>query len=250
MVVVGLAAAAWLAVLILMGGMDRGPGTPLHELPAFIISWVVMLTAMMLPSELNYIGAFGLLLKGRGKPAVEHRRRVQSFIAGYFIAWVAYGLVAYCLDAAIRAVNLEMMAWYRDGPYLAGAVLVGAGLYQISPLKHACLKGCRSPLSFFARYWQEGDLGAVGMGFRHGLVCVGCCWALMAVVFAVGAMSITWMALLTVFMFAEKVLPHGRRLALPIAFFLWIMGFWIAISPATAPLLRDPLIFASICKGF
>lgn len=250
MVVVALGAAAWLAMLVLMGGMDQGPGTPLHELPVFLVGWIVMLTAMMLPSELNYVGAFGLLLKGRGKPAAERRRRVQSFIAGYFVAWVGYGLVAYLLDSAVRALNLEMAAWYRDGPYLAGAVLIGAGLYQVSPLKHACLKGCRSPLSFFARYWRDGDLGAVRMGVRHGLVCVGCCWALMAVMFAVGAMSLTWMALLTVFMFAEKVLPHGRKLTLLIAGFLWIMGIWIAVSPTTAPLLKDPLIFGSICKGF
>lgn len=87
------------------------------------------------------------------------------------------------------------------------------------------------------------------MGARHGLVCVGCCWALMAVMFAVGAMSLTWMALLTAFMFAEKVLPKGRALAVPIAIFLWAMGLWIAVSPDTAPLLKDPMMFGSVCKG-
>lgn len=240
---VALGLAAWLAILVLMAGMDQGPGTPLHDLPMFLAGWVIMLTAMMLPSELNYIGAFGVLLRGRGKTPVERQRRMHSFIAGYGIAWIAYGLVAYLLDSAVRAVNPDMMAWNRAGPYLAGAVLIGAGLYQLSPLKHACLKSCRSPLSFFAGYWREGDIGAVAMGFQHGLVCVGCCWALMAVMFGVGVMSFAWMALLTVFMFAEKMLPQGKKLTTPIAVFLGVMGIWIALSPATAPLLKHQLLY-------
>lgn len=249
-IVVTLSLAAWLAVLVFMAGMDHGPGTPLHDLPIFLVGWVVMLTAMMLPSELNYIGAFGVLLGGRARPATARQRMMLSFIAGYGIAWIAYGLAAYLLDSAIRAVNLEMIAWHRAGPHFAGAVLIGAALYQLSPLKHACLKGCRSPLSFFARYWREGDLGSAAMGFRHGLVCVGCCWALMGVMFAVGAMSLSWMALLTLFMFGEKMLPGGRKLTTPIAVFLGTMGLWIAFSPETAPLLKDPMVFASVCGGF
>ena len=250
-IVVALSLVAWLAVLLHMAGMDHGPGTPLHDLPMFLAGWVVMLTAMMLPSELNYLGAFNVLLRGRGKPAIERQRRMLSFIAGYGVAWIGYGLAANLLDSAIRAVNLEMMAWNRAGPYFAGTVLIGAALYQLSPLKHACLKGCRSPLSFFARYWREGDLGSIAMGFRHGLVCVGCCWALMGLMFAVGAMSLSWMALLTLLMFAEKMLPKGRKLTTPIAIFLGAMGVWIAFSPETAPLLKVPMMFASIiCRGF
>lgn len=171
------------------------------------------------------------------------------FVAGYAVAWVAYGLVAFLLDLVVRVVSPDAISWNRAGPLLAGAVLIGAGFYQVSSLKHACLKGCRSPLSFFARYWRGGNFGAVAMGTRHGFVCVGCCWALMAVMFAVGAMSVTWMVLLTLFMFAEKVLPKGHRLAIPIAVFLWGMGLWIALSPETAPLLKDPMMFASICSA-
>jgi predicted metal-binding membrane protein len=116
-----------------------------------------------------------------------------------------------------------------------------AGLYQVSALKHSCLNHCRSPLSFFARHWRQGRQGAVRMGLRHGLVCVGCCWALTAVMFAMGIMSLTWMALLTLFMFVEKVAPRGHALTIPIACFLWTMGLWIAVSPETAPLLKDPI---------
>ncbi len=246
-VVVGLSLAAWLAALIFMAGMDEGPGTPLHGLPVFLAGWIVMLTAMMLPSELAYIGAFAALLESRGVSAARSRR-VACFIAGYGIAWVAYGLAAYVLDLAVRAVSPEMIAWNRGGPILAGSVLIVAGLYQVSSLKQVCLTHCRTPLSFFARHWRDGGIGAVAMGLRHGLSCVGCCWALMAVMFALGAMSLTWMALLALFMFAEKVLPNGRGLTIPIACFLWIMGIWIALSPETAPLLTSPLMFGGgIC---
>ncbi len=249
MTVLALSLSAWLCALVLMSGMDEGPGTPLHNLPVFLAGWVVMLTAMMLPSELNYIAAFAAVLRSRDRASAARPSVMTSFVAGYGIAWVAYGLGAYLLDLAIRAVSPEMIAWNRAGPSLAGSVLIIAGLFQVSSLKQVCLTGCRTPLSFFARYWREGNLGAVTMGFRHGLVCVGCCWALMAVMFAVGAMSLTWMALLTLFMFAEKVLPKGQKLAIPIASFLCVMGIWIAVSPGTAPLLKDPMMFASICRG-
>jgi len=243
--IVVLSLSAWLGVLVLMGGMDEGPGTPLHDLPVFLASWVVMLTAMMLPSELNYIGAFAALRKVRDRASVAWTRVMVCFVAGYGIAWVAYGLAAYLLDSAVRAVSPEIIAWNRAGPLLAGSVLIIAGLYQVSSLKQACLTGCRSPLSFFARYWREGDFGAVVMGARHGMVCVGCCWAMMAVMFAVGAMSITWMALLTLVMFAEKVLPKGRTLTMPIACFFCAMGIWIVMSPETAPLLKNSMMFGT-----
>jgi predicted metal-binding membrane protein len=250
MIVVAISVSAWLVALAFMGGMDEGPGTPLHKLPVFLAGWIVMLTAMMLPSELNYIGAFSSLVRGREQGSGRRRALMAWFISGYGIAWIAYGLAAFLLDSLVRAVSPpEAIAWNRAGPYLAGAVLIGAGLFQVSSLKHVCLKGCRSPLGFFARYWKEGSFGAVSMGVRHGLVCVGCCWALMGVMFAVGAMSLTWMALLTLIMFAEKVLPQGRSLTKPIAWFLWVMGFWIALSPSTAPLLKDPMMFASLCGG-
>jgi predicted metal-binding membrane protein len=239
-VVVGLAIAAWVSMLATNAGMDQGPGTPLHNLPMFLTAWVVMLTAMMLPSELNYIGAYGILLRGRGTGAGERHRRIWSFILGYGVAWLAYGLAAYFLDSVLRAVGVRWIMWKSTGPYLVASTLVLAAAYQLSPLKHACLKGCRSPLSFFSRYWRQGDSGAVSMGLRHGMVCVGCCWALMAVMFAVGAMSLPWMAALTLFMFAEKMLPIGRALTVPIACVLVSAGIWIAASPSTAPLIKLP----------
>lgn len=249
MIVTAVSVAAWLSVLVLMAGMDEGPGTPLHNFPIFLVGWIIMLTAMMLPSELNYLGAFAAVLRTRGGAPGKQIRAMISFITGYGIAWIAYGLAAYIVDFAIRTADFQFITWDRGGPTLAGLVLIGAGFYQISSLKHSCLMGCRSPLAFFGRYWRDGNYGAIVMGTHHGLVCVGCCWALMGVMFAVGAMSLTWMALLTVFMFAEKVMPNGQKLAIPIASFLWIMGIWIALFPDTAPLLKNPLMLGSICLG-
>lgn len=150
MVVLLASLAAWLGVLVFMAGMDEGPGTPQHNLPAFLVGWVVMLTAMMLPSELNYVAAFAAVLRSRNGVSVAPVRLVASFIAGYGVAWIAYGLAAYLLDLLVRTISPEMIAWNRAGPYIAGTVLVIAGVYQISSLKHVCLTGCRTPLSFWA----------------------------------------------------------------------------------------------------
>jgi predicted metal-binding membrane protein len=241
--IITLSLTAWFCVLVFMGGMDEGPGTPLHNLPVFLVGWVVMLTAMMLPSELNYIGTFAALLEPRDMTFVARIRLMACFVTGYGIAWAAYGLAAYLLDSVVRTISPDSITWNGTGSVLAGSVLLIAGAYQVSSLKQACLKGCRSPLAFFAHYWKDGKFNALTMGVRHGVVCVGCCWAMMAVMFVVGAMSLTWMALLTLLMFAEKVLPMGRTLAMPIACFFFAMGVWVIMSPETAPLLKNPMMF-------
>lgn len=241
-----LSLAGWIGALIVMGDMDQGPGTPLHDIPTFLICWVIMLTAMMLPSEIQYVRTYAALLDSAAVRSGQ-TSGVACLIAGYGAAWIAYGMLAYILDAAVRASAIDAVTWFGIGPPLAGAVLILAGAYQVSPWKQACLTHCRSPLSYFAYNWRPGRLGGLRMGLRHGLVCVGCCWALMAVMFAVGAMSLVWMGLLTLIMFVEKIFPLGHRLTLPIAVFLWIMGVWIAVSPDTAPLLKDPFLFGSLC---
>lgn len=242
---------AWTVALIVMAGMDRGPGTPLHDFPTFLVGWVIMLAAMMLPSEVNYIRAYAALLDGRVASQRERVLSLGSFIAGYGLAWIAYGVVAFGLDAIVRETASDIIFLYRAGPLLAGATLILAGVYQVSSLKRACLTHCRSPISYFARHWRYGRRGALRMGLSHGLVCVACCWALMAVMFAVGAMSLIWMGLLAFLMFAEKIFPFGHKLAVPTALLLWAMGLWIVFSPDTAPLFQDALLFGSaICRAF
>lgn len=239
--IVAISILAWLYMVAAMGDMDQGPGTPLHDFPTFLIGWVIMLTAMMLPSEITYVNAYALFLKGGAAPPRDRFANVLFFIAGYGVVWTAYGAAAFLLDSLLRVYAPPFASWSCAGPLLAGLVLIVAGLYQVSPLKQACLTHCRSPISHLTRHWHPGPLGALRMGASHGLVCVGCCWALMAVIFAVGAMSLVWMGLLTLLMFAEKILPLGGRLTVPIAALLCAMGIWIAVSPATAPLLKEPL---------
>lgn len=245
LVIVALSLSAWLALLMFMGGMDDGSETPLQRLPFFLAGWVVMLTAMMLPTELNYIVTLAAIIKLRDITPVARIRLMLCFIAGYTTSWVAYGLVAYFLNSVFRVVCTDLATLNGDGPMMSGYVLIFAGLYQVSALKQACLKGCRSPLAFFAQHWDEGEINALTMGIRHGIVCLGCCWAMMAVMFTVSIMSLTWMALLTLIMFAEKMLPKGRALTIPIACFLWVMGTWIIVSPETAPLLNNSMVFSA-----
>lgn len=244
--VCAVGAAAWAVALMTMADMDAGPGTALHSLPFFVVSWVVMLSAMMLPSELAYVATLAALVQTRGRSA---RRVLPAFVSGYGLAWIGYGVVAWSLDRIVRTIAGDALSWTQSGPVAAATVLIVAGCFQVSRLKAECLKHCRTPMGFFARNWREGTFGALAMGVQHGTVCVACCWALMAVMFAVGAMSLTWMALLTVMMMSEKLLPRGDRLTLPIACLLWAMGLWIALSPATAPMLKDPLVFGSLCRS-
>ena len=243
---VALSILGWIASLIVIGDMDRGPGTPLHDFPTFLIGWAIMLTAMMLPSEILYVKVYATLLEGgieKQHEQVDRFTCVTYFIAGYGIAWIVYGIIAFILDAVVRESTFDFIAWHRTGSMLAGSVLFLAGVYQVSSLKHACLTHCRSPLSYFARNWRHGRCGSLRMGLSHGFVCVGCCWALMGVMFAVGSMSLIWMGFLTFLMFAEKIFPFGHQLTIPIAAFLWVMGIWIAVSPESVPLLKDSLLF-------
>ena len=244
--IVSLSILGWIAYLIVMGDMEPKQGTLFLDFPTFLSSWVIMLTAMMLPSEILYIKVYATLLES----SIENQQKKVSgftcviyFIAGYGIAWMIYGIVAFFLDTVFRESIFYFIPWHQAKSMLASSVLFLAGIYQVSSLKHACLTHCRSPLSYFARNWQHGTSGSLRMGLFHGFVCVGCCWALMGVMFAVGSMSLIWMGFLTFLMFAEKILPCGHKLTIPIAAFLWVMGIWIAVSPESAPLLKDSLLF-------
>lgn len=236
-VVVGATLAAWVLVLVRMRGMDAGPGTDLGSVGWYVGIWVTMTAAMMLPSALPMVLLFSKL-------ATESSRRpglaTALFVGGYLIAWTGYGLVAYALFRLVRAADPAFLAWDRAGPAVAGAVIVLAGLYQLTPAKQACLRHCRTPLSFVMHHWHAGRLGAVRMGAEHGAWCVGCCWALMLVLFAVGVMSITWMVIVATAIFAEKALPFGERLAQGLAVGLVGLGIWVALAPGSVPGLTTP----------
>ncbi len=149
-------------------------------------------------------------------------------------------MLAFGLFRLIRALDPSFLAWDRAGPEIAGAVIALAGIYQLTPLKRVCLRSCRTPLSFVMHHWHKGAGGAVRMGIEHGAWCIGCCWALMVLLFAVGVMSITWMVLVAAIVFAEKVLPIGEQVAKVIAVVLIALGIWVAVAPGSVPGLTRP----------
>jgi predicted metal-binding membrane protein len=228
-----LAAAllAWIVAVDRMRGMDAGPGTDLGGLAWFLGIWVTMMAAMMLPSAAPMTLMFARV-SSSSPPSV--------FVAGYLAVWTAYGLAAYGAYRLVTAAGTEWLAWDRAGPYVAGGAIAAAGLYQLSPLKEVCLRYCRGPFHYVVHGWPKGRLGALRMGVEHGAYCIGCCWGLMVVLFALGVMSLFWMALVAGVVFAEKVLPQGLRLSRVFALVLVALGIWVAVAPGQVPALTDP----------
>jgi predicted metal-binding membrane protein len=235
---VGLVTLA--ATIYLMAGMISGPGAELGQLGWFTAAWTLMMAAMMLPSVAPMALTFARVTGERAQKSQAVFVPTWIFILGYLAAWTAFGLVAYSVDHVIRLLDIAWLEWNRGGPIVAGVPIVAAGFYQLTPFKRVCLTHCRSPLDFFLASWREGRGGALRMGFLHGLYCVGCCWGLMVVLFAVGVMSLFWMALIAVLIFAEKVFRVGPRLAPVIGILLVAMGLWIALAPTTVPGLHAP----------
>jgi predicted metal-binding membrane protein len=237
--ILGAALVAWAVLVDRMGRMDAGPGTDLGGLASYLVIWVTMMAAMMLPSVAPMALLFARISRDRRR---EGRAFVPTwiFLAGYLFAWMAYGLGAYGALRVVTAAGTGWLAWDRAGPYVAGIAVAAAGLYQLSPLKELCLRHCRGPLHYVLHGWRPGRLGALQMGAEHGVHCVGCCWGLMVILFAVGVMSLFWMVVVAAAIFAEKVLPQGLRISRALALASVALGLWIAVAPSSVPGLTDP----------
>jgi predicted metal-binding membrane protein len=237
---IGIGLATLVATIYLMDGMISGPGAELGEFGWFVCTWTLMMAAMMLPSVAPMVLTFARITRERASKGRAIFVPTWIFVFGYFAAWTVFGLAAYWIDHLIRSLDLAWLAWDRQGPRVAGTAIVAAGLYQLTPIKRTCLAQCRSPLEFFLESWRQGAAGALRMGIHHGLYCVACCWGLMLVLFAVGVMSLFWMAVIAILIFAEKVLPSGRRLAPMFGIAVIALGVWIAIAPMSVPGLHSP----------
>jgi predicted metal-binding membrane protein len=218
----GGAIAAWAVSIVRMRGMDAGPGTDLDGLGWYLGIWVTMTAAMMLPSAAPAAGRVARLAR---------REPTLLFTAGYLAVWTGYGLLAYGVFRLVTSLDLGWLAWDQGGPYAAGGVIVAAGLYELTPLKGLTLRRCHSAPHGGNAFWS---------GLTHGIDCVGCSGALMAVLFVLGAMSLVWMAVVAVAIFTEKVLPRGPRLVPVFAAALVALGIWVAVSPASVPGLTEP----------
>jgi len=226
----GAALAAWAVAVQQMRGMDAGPGTDLGAFGWFIGIWLTMMAAMMLPSAAPAVLMFSRLRGGA---------HTSPFVGGYLLAWTLYGAAGYAVFRGVREFAPSFVAWDARGPWVAGGALVAAGIYQLTPLKGACLRHCRSPLHFLVG-GRPGALGALRAGVGHGGYCVGCCSGLMLALFALGVMSLFWMGIVAAAILVEKALPSGDRLARLFGVLLLALGIWVASSAATVPGLTQP----------
>ncbi|HMO44409.1 MAG TPA: DUF2182 domain-containing protein [Rubrivivax sp.] len=221
----GWAALAWLATHMdselaswtMPGDADWQAGQAL----AVLLMWGVMMAAMMLPSALPMLRAFVDLSRRRGE-----RARPLAFVAAYLAVWLAFSAAATGAQWALQAAGwIDPMARSTSAP-LTAALLLIAGAYQFSPLKRLCLAGCRTPLGFLVGEWRGGVRGAVRMGLRHGVMCLGCCAPLMALLFVGGVMNLAWVAALAIAAAIEKMAPQGERLARWLGLALLAAGAW------------------------
>lgn len=196
-------------------------------LPLFIM-WVVMMVAMMLPSATPMILTFAAVARNRR----QHQRPyvpVAVFVSGYLVVWGGFSAVATIGQWLLhRAALLSPMMVSRSA-LLGGALLLLAGVFQFTPLKRNCLTHCRAPLEFISARWREGAGGAFLMGLEHGLYCIGCCWALMALLFVLGVMNLLWIALLTILVGLEKILPHRSYISRGTGVMLALLGLWVLV---------------------
>ncbi len=221
--------------------MDAGPGTDPGALGFFLSTWVVMMAAMMLPAVAPMVLAYR---------AVQHDRRSHGtsenlgdtalLLAGYLAIWAAAGLLGYALLEAGRSLDGGLFAWHRAGRFIAAGVLAAAALYQLTPAKNKCLSRCRGRHAFLLEGWRDGRDGALRIGMEHGAWCLGCCWALMAALFALGAMSVGWMALISVLVAAERLLPWRALATTGVASLLAAVAIGVAAAPAQVPMLTIP----------
>jgi len=237
-----LAVVAWLVTDERMGGMDAGPATDPGALGFYVGVWVVMMAAMMFPSVAPMVVAYAHIQskrRERGR-AGSGPAAVGMFVVGYLVSWTAFGLAAYGLLELGRALSIDALAWDAAGPYVAGVVMLGAAVYQLTPAKDVCLRKCRGPLAFVLGSWKPGYDGALRMGVEHGGWCVGCCWALMAALFALGVMSVGWMAFVAALIAFEKLLPWKSVANLGVAVVLALLAIGVAFAPQRVPGLTLP----------
>lgn len=202
--------AAPMDMMVNMGMMmDSGWGVP--DIFLAFMMWAVMMVGMMSASATPLLLLFAQMHPQR--PERGGRLAVLMFGLGYIAIWLGFSLSATLVQWALHQAALLSSTMALANPRAGGAILIAAGAYQLTPAKGACLRHCQSPLGFLVSNWREGSRGALQMGLRHGTYCLGCCWALMAVLFAVGVMNLAWVGVLTAFVLLEKVGPKGARLA-------------------------------------
>ncbi len=208
-----------------MSGPDVSPWSPGALLPLTLM-WAEMMVAMMIPSAAPVILTFARVNRER---RLQQRPYVATalFVVGYLALWTGFSLVAAIAQWVLHGTALLSAGMKSTSPFVAGSLLIFAGLFQFTSWKNACLDHCRSPLSFLLTEWREGRKGAVIMGLRHGAYCTGCCWLLMALLFVAGVMNMLWVAVITLLVLLEKIAPRRTRLTRLTGFLFVAWGAWV-----------------------
>ena len=236
---VGAAAFAWLGLIRSAKGMQM-PNVAAFSaagMLAFTLEWGVMMTAMMLPAATPMILLYATATKRSGAPGANVAAG-EVFAMTYAVLWLLTGVPVYLASTAIRNASVSSPSFAAALPYAIGGTLIAAGIYQLSPAKHACLRQCQSPVDFLMRRWRAGYVASLQLAAAHAAYCVGCCWALMVVLVVAGAMSLPWVLAIALVVFAEKVLPQGARTARIIGVVLVIAGAAVTIWPVLAGTFR------------
>ena len=228
------AGLSWWSTIDRMRGMDASPGASLGTLGWFTATWVVMMAAMMFPSVFPTVALYARMTQRRSPSAPI------VFAAGYLLTWSALGIGAFAFARLVDALVGGTLGWDRAGRWVAAATLVAAALYELTPLKDVCLGKCRSPLGYLLGSWRDGPAGALRMGAGHGAWCVGCCWALMAALFALGVMSIAAMAFIAALIAFEKLLPGRRVTTAAVAAVLLTLAVLLLVAPDAIPGFKVP----------
>jgi predicted metal-binding membrane protein len=205
--------------------MNWGSGNIAH----MFIMWAIMMVAMMFPSATPMILMFTTLNEGQReiqRPLIP----TGLFVLGYFLVWTSYSALAAMAQWGLHVATLLSHNLVITSPLLGGILLVAAGVFQWTPFRDACMSKCRSPLGFLMAEWREGRLGALIMGLKHGLNCVGCCWLLMLLSFVLGIMNMVWMAIVTGFMLVEKAYPRSQWVSRTSGLILIAWGLWVAAA--------------------
>ena len=236
LVAIPLASWTWIVVMArdmygTMGGASAWMMTTTWDWPHILLLWVmwaVMMTAMMLPTAAPLILLYAAAARRNaetGSPA----RRVYALAAGYMTVWCLFSMLATALQRILASV-LVLTPMMEPATPVAGAIIViVAGVYQLSPLKRACLRACRSPLGFIVQRWRGGTAGAFRLGISHGAYCLGCCWALMLILFAGGVMNLAVIMTITVWVLIEKIAPFGEQTSTASGVALLAIGVWVGV---------------------
>lgn len=234
-VLVLLAAVCWWITDRRMDGMAMGPTLHLGGLGFYTGVWVVMMAAMMFPSIWPIVGMYERIRSARS----VHAAGTWLLVGGYLASWTGWGLGAFGLIHAAHGLFGNFLPWDGAGRWASAGVVLAAAAYQLTPLKNACLARCRGPVMFVMESWRPGVVGAFRMGALHGAWCVGCCWVLMGALFALGVMSLGWMAFIAALIAIEKLLPSRTMANWTVAVVLAGVGVALLADPSVLPGIPD-----------